>query len=141
VLGLNARAPFLVTQGLLPGLEACGQGAVVNVGSVASHGFGRQAAYDASKGAIAALTRTLAVELGPRGIRVNAVAPGLIETRLMRAAALADLVDATVPRLPLARVGHVDEIAAVIAFLASPHASYITGQSVAVDGGWIRGLF
>lgn len=117
-------------------------GAIVNVSSI--HGrasFASHAAYDMSKGGIDALTRNVAVEYGPAGIRANAVAPGGIHTPLLaRGVAQADDPAAAEARLrdspPLRRIGEATEIAGVAAFLLSADASYLTGQSIAVDGGW-----
>ena len=117
-------------------------GAIVNVSSI--HGrasFAGHAAYDTSKGGIDALTRNVAVEYGPAGIRANAVAPGGIRTPLLlRGIAEADDPATAESRLrdspPLRRIGEATEIAAVVAFLLSADASYLTGQSIAVDGGW-----
>lgn len=117
-------------------------GAIVNVSSI--HGrssFAGHAAYDMSKGAVDALTRNLAVEYGPVGIRANAVAPGAIRTpSLERGLAAADDPAAAENELrdapPLRRIGDAVEVAAVVQFLLSDDSSYLTGQSIAVDGGW-----
>lgn len=133
MLAVNLRAPFLLTQALLPLLEASGQGAVVNVTDMAvsrayspSHHF---AHYLASKGALEQLTRALALELGPK-VRVNAVAPGPVAiaaetTSEQRADMLA--------RLPLGREGSPDDVAEAVVYLAK--AAYVTGQTIRVCGG------
>jgi NAD(P)-dependent dehydrogenase (short-subunit alcohol dehydrogenase family) len=114
-------------------------GAIVNVGSITQHGgWGDLAAYVMTKGAAAALTRALATELGPDEIRVNCVAPGAFPTRAEevhtdRAAYSRRIIDSQA----LKRRGSDDELAAVVSFLVGPDSSFITGQTINVDGGWI----
>jgi len=135
VLDVNLRGAFVCTKAVLASMIANKRGAIVNVASVAGlRGTAGQASYAASKGGLIALTRSLAVELGPRGIRVNAVVPGLLSTGM---AARMDQrrVEQRVPQIPLGRVGTGDEVARAVLFLASDEASYIAGQALAVDGG------
>jgi 3-oxoacyl-[acyl-carrier protein] reductase len=113
------------------------QGIIVNISSVSAlSGTAGQTNYAASKGAALSFTRSLAREVGPMGIRVNAVAPGLIETE-MTAGMQPDLVAKLVKNASLGRIGRVEEVAEAVAFLASQRASYITGQCLVVDGGLI----
>lgn len=135
-LGVNLRGAFLCTQAAARAMIAQGTGgSVINLSSV--HGFGGapdHAHYEASKGGINQLTRACAVELGPLGIRVNAIAPGVIEVE--RYAGFADYDPAAWGRrLPAGRVGYPDDIGPLAVFLASDGASYITGQTILVDGG------
>jgi len=113
------------------------QGAIVNLSSVSAlTGTAGQANYAASKGAALSFTRSLARELGPMGIRVNAVAPGLIETE-MTAGMKPDLVTGIIKNTSLGRIGRAEEVAEAVAFLASERASYLTGQCLVVDGGML----
>jgi len=132
IFAANVRAPFFLVAALAPQMAARGGGSIINIGSQAGQvGMPGIAAYSATKGALAALTRSWAAEFGPAGVRVNLVAAGPVYTPIQPREA-AEAVGATTI---MARVAQPDEIAGMIAFLASPRASYITGAVVAVDGG------
>lgn len=123
-------------------LKASGRGALVNISSImGQRGLRQLAAYSATKGAVSALTRALAVEYAPFAIRVNSVAPGFVETaltgRVLRNPAIAK---ALVDQAALRRLGTPEEIASAVLFLASDDASYVTGAELVVDGGMAAGL-
>jgi NAD(P)-dependent dehydrogenase (short-subunit alcohol dehydrogenase family) len=132
IFSANVRAPFFLVAALAPKMAARGSGSIINIGSQAGQvGMPGIAAYSATKGALAALTRSWAAEFSPAGVRVNLVAAGPVYTPIQPRES-AEAVGATTI---MARVAEPDEIAGMIAFLASPRASYITGAVVAVDGG------
>jgi NAD(P)-dependent dehydrogenase (short-subunit alcohol dehydrogenase family) len=134
---VNVRAPFRLTLSALPELRRR-NGAVIFLSSLAGRvGFPGASAYCATKGAIELMTRALAVEEAPNGVRVNAIAPGNIETP-MNAHLMADpdYLRAMLEATPLGRNGRVEDIAPLAVLLASGHAGFMTGESVLVDGGW-----
>ena len=139
-LEVNLIGVFQSCQAFAPLLEA-GRGSVVNVASQAALvSLPQQAAYTASKGAVAALTRSLAIDWAAKGVRANAVAPGFTVTPMTEAFFENEtFTRAATDRIPLGRLLQADEIAGAIVFLASPLASAITGVVLPVDGGWTAG--
>jgi len=138
VLGVNLLGPLFLTQALAPQLQASGRGVVINFSSITAHYHPSSTGlYSTSKAAVEALTRALAVELGPLGIRVDAVAPGSILTPGSGDHYGHDpaALTARTYMLPIARAGEVDDITEAVVFLASAKASYITGQTLIIDGG------
>jgi NAD(P)-dependent dehydrogenase (short-subunit alcohol dehydrogenase family) len=137
VLDVNLAGAFSCAKAVLPLMEA-GGGSIVNVSSIHGHaGHERLAAYAASKGGLEMLTRTLAVEWAPRGIRVNAVAPGYLNTDMTTWLRAHEHWGAQLlSRIPMGRFGEPEEIVASVLFLAGPSSSYITGATLFVDGGW-----
>lgn len=132
VMGVNAAGALFGIQAVIPLMPS--GGSIVNVISVAALTGHYTAAYTASKWALRGLTRTASMELGPRGIRVNAVFPGYIDTPMTQSAPPA-FREASVQLASLERVGEPDEVAELCRFLLSDRASYITGAEIAVDGG------
>lgn len=135
VLAVNTQGAFNITGPLVPHLKEKGRGRIVNLSSIlGAMGSKHGAHYSASKAALLGLTKSLAKELAPHGILVNAICPGAIETEMIAA----DAEETRAKRLrtiPLGRVGHPDEIAGVVAFLVGPDSSYVTGATVHVNGG------
>lgn len=136
VLETNVMGTFNMTRTIVPHMISQRRGKIVNISSVSGEKGGRgQTNYAASKGAINALTRSLAVELASRKITVNAVAPGVIETEMSRAVR-ERAGDAVISRILLRRIGRPEEVAYAVWFLSSKYADYITGQILHVDGGF-----
>lgn len=127
----NVRAPFLLVAAFAPAMAARGSGSIINISSMAGQiGLAGGAAYGATKASLSAMTRAWAAEFSPSGVRVNAVAPGPVAT-----GAAAERTEALGKTTLLDRAASADEIAEVVAFLASPRASYLTGAIIAADGG------
>jgi NAD(P)-dependent dehydrogenase (short-subunit alcohol dehydrogenase family) len=149
VLAVNLDGPFFTCRAVLPGMAARGRGAVVNVSSLAGRWKSANAgpAYSASKAGLLGLTRHLAFDYGPRGVRVNAICPGGVDTPMLRGAAAVPAASAAEAEerharlaayrtfMPIKRISTAEEQAAVIAFLASEEASYINGVALDVNGG------
>jgi NAD(P)-dependent dehydrogenase (short-subunit alcohol dehydrogenase family) len=140
MLAINLTGTFHCIQAAIPDMLAAGWGRIVTISSSsAQSGAARMAHYVASKGGVFGLTKALAVEYAPKGITVNTIPPGFIDTPMVRRAeARGDLpsVDAVIARTPVRRAGTPDDIAAACAFLCSDEAGYITGQLIGVNGGW-----
>ncbi len=137
VFSLNLKSAFLCCKAFMPGMAERKEGAVVNVASVAGrHGGGPGAvAYASAKGAMITFTKGLAKESAPAGVRVNAVAPGVIDTPFHEQYSTPEMIANFVKAIPLGRTGGSAEIAEAIVFLASPRASYITGETIEINGG------
>ena len=136
VIDIDLTACFYLSRKVLPGMMERGYGNIVNVTSVAGYltGGGREGPYAAVKAALHALTRTIAFEGGPHGVRCNAVAPGIINSKFVEK--YRDDFEREVRRTPLRRLGSPEDIANAIAFLLSEQSSFITGETLNVSGGW-----
>lgn len=135
LLAVNLTGPLMLTRQAVRGMMIEGRGSIVNISSIVSvSGYKGTVAYSATKGGINAMTRALARELGGRGIRVNAVAPGYMETDLV-----ADMdpkqLRQIVRRTPLGRAGAIEDVVGLVLFLLGDGASFISGQTIVVDGG------
>jgi 3-oxoacyl-[acyl-carrier protein] reductase len=135
VIDTNLKSVFLLSKAVLRGMMKLRSGRIINITSVVgSSGNAGQINYAAAKAGIAGLTRSLAREIGSRGITVNCVAPGFIDTDMTRALTQTQR-EALLQQIPLGRLGNPEDVAAVVAFLASPQAAYITGTTLHVNGG------
>ncbi len=136
VLRVNVLGSFLMTRTFGKAMIEAGAGSIVNIVSIAAlHANPSVGAYSSSKAALVALTRQTALEWGPRGVRCNAVGPGLVPTDGAGFYADAQVRAARAAAVPLGRLGSVEDIADVVAFLAGPRAAYVNGQVIYVDGG------
>jgi 3-oxoacyl-[acyl-carrier protein] reductase len=137
IMNVDLKGTFLMTQAVVPLLKAQRSGAIVNLASTNGlAGEPNYAHYNAAKGGVVLLTKTLALELGPYGIRVNCVCPGYIVTESTQAMDSEEFVNDYIQhKIPLRRTGKPEEVAAVIAFLASDDASFVHGDAILIDGG------
>lgn len=138
VFAVNARGTFLCCKHAIPGMVQRGGGAIVNTASVAGLvGLPNRAAYCASKGAVIALTRALAIDHVGQGVRVNAVCPGTVESPWVRRLVdeVGESLDALRARQPMGRLGTTEEVAQAVLYLASDAAAFVTGTELVIDGG------
>ena len=141
-ININLKGEFLCAHRAAKEMAKNNWGRIINIASIASGqvgvGIAGGAHYTASKGGIIGMSETLAIELAPLGITVNVIAPGAIDTPMVQAAQMPkDVMDAMLARVPLKRIGRPEEISAAVVFLASEEASYVTGATLHVDGGWL----
>lgn len=141
-MSINLKGQFLVAQRAALEMKKKGKGRIINIASISSGGVGvgvpASVHYTASKGGIIGMTESMAVDLAPYGILVNAIAPGGIDTPMANPTGKpSEELNVMMSQVPLKRMGKVDEIAAAVVFLASDEASYITGTTLYVDGGWL----
>ena len=138
VFAVNARGTFLCCKHALPGMVRKGRGSIVNIASVAGMiGLRNRAAYSASKGAVIALTRALAIDHVAEGVRVNAVCPGTVDSPWVRRLVeeVGESLDALRARQPMGRLGTPEEIAGAVLYLAADGAGFVTGTTLTIDGG------
>jgi 3-oxoacyl-[acyl-carrier protein] reductase len=137
VLNLNLTSALLCSQAVAPSMIEHKSGAIINVVSIAGRTGGGPGAgaYAAAKAGLIALTKSMAKELAPYGVRVNAISPGVIDTPFHETFSTPDMLRSFVTQIPLGRIGRPDECAKVIAFLASDAASFVVGETIEVNGG------
>ncbi len=136
VLDVDLTACFYLARRVLPGMVERGRGSIVNISSVAAylHGSGREGPYAAAKAGLHAITRGIAYEAGPHGVRCNAVAPGIVWSKFVER--YADSFKGALDETPLRRFGTPEDIANAVAWLCSEESSFVTGETLNVSGGW-----
>ena len=143
-LQIDLDGQFVCAKAVLPGMVACGAGAIVNIGSVNGLVALGNPAYSAAKAGLLSLTRSLAVEYGPKGVRTNMVSPGTVETDIetwrIRREKNPQIFDQLARWYPVGRVGQPEDIAAAVAFVAADEAGFVNGANLVVDGGLTAGL-
>ncbi len=135
VIAVNLTGPFVMSRAAAARMRDQGEGAIVHIGSIGAAGMGASPAYASSKAGLIGLTRQMARELGPSGIRVNYVAPGVTLTDWVERNLPAENIEASAANSPLRRVGTPEDIAGVVAFLCSADARHVTGQVISASGG------
>lgn len=138
LMNVNARSQYFLCQAVVPAMRRQGGGRIINVASTGGRigGFANSSIYSGTKGAVVMFTKSIAREVAKDGILVNCVAPGILDTDLMRNLP-SESVKALCGQIPLQRLGKPEELAAVIAFLAADECSYATGATFDVNGGWV----
>ena len=141
VLDVNLKGDFLMIRSVAQEMIEEGEGNIINVSSIAGKvGYPNSAAYSASKGGIIAMTRALALELSPKGINVNAIAPGVIKTAMTEDLLEdEDVSEQMLANTPIGRFGKPDDIASAAVYLASEESDFVTGETMFVEGGWLSG--
>jgi NAD(P)-dependent dehydrogenase (short-subunit alcohol dehydrogenase family) len=138
-LDLNLNGCFILTQEIVPGMLSAGGGSIIHISSInGTVPFPQRLAYCVSKAGLNMMTKVMAIEWAGRGVRVNAIAPGYVQTEFITMLSARGVLDpgALARRTPMGRIGTPEEIGAAAVFLASPAASFITGEILTVDGGW-----
>ena len=136
VMSVNAKGVFLGTKAAIPAMRAAGGGSIVNISSSAGlTGSTQNAAYHASKGAVRIFTKAAAIQYAQYNIRVNSVHPGMIDTDMLAASRVGDVLEQRLSVTPLARIGRPEEIAYGVLYLASDESSFVTGSELVIDGG------
>jgi NAD(P)-dependent dehydrogenase (short-subunit alcohol dehydrogenase family) len=138
-MAVNLRGLFLCARAVFPPMQAQGKGKIINIASSTFFkGVPDYIHYTTSKGGVVGFTRSLARELGPHGIRVNAIAPGYVETDLNRDFLASDAGKAIIARIPQRRVGRPEDLDGALLLLASDASGYMTGSTIVVDGGHLQ---